>query len=72
MSGYYGFTLVVRVFARPSVLGPYFRFQLMTGVNVSGFSPNLVCALILWSSGFVLLIGKFSQILVRAICPQYV
>ena len=31
--------------------------------NISGFSPNLVCALILWRSGLGLLMGKFRQIL---------
>ena len=30
---------------------------------MSGFSPNLVCALILWRSGLGLLMGKFLQIL---------
>ena len=30
-----------------------------------GFSPNLVCALILWRSGLGLLIGKFRQILME-------
>ena len=29
---------------------------------MNGFSPNLVCALILWSSGLGLLMGKFHQI----------
>ena len=28
----------------------------------NGFSPNLVCALILWRSGLGLLMGKFRQI----------
>ena len=41
---YYGFTLDVRVSVRPSV---------------NGFSPNLVCALILCRSGLGLLMGKF-------------
>ena len=30
---------------------------------MNGFSPNLVCALILWRSGFGLLMGNFRQIL---------
>ena len=42
---------------RPSV----FRFQMMR--NINGFSPNLVCALILWKSGLGLLMGKFRQFL---------
>ena len=46
-------------FVRPSV----FRFRMITWVNMNGFSPNLVCALILWKSGFGLLMGKFRQIL---------
>ena len=29
----------------------YFRFRAITWVNVIGFSPNLVCALMLWRSG---------------------
>ena len=32
-------------------------------VNINGFSPNLVYALILWRSGLGLLMGKFHQIL---------
>ena len=45
---------------RPSV----FRFQMITigQVNINGFSPNLVCALILWRSGLGSLIGKFHQV----------
>ena len=31
-------------------------------VNINGFSPNTVCALILWRSGLELLMGKFHQI----------
>ena len=44
---------------RPSV----FHFQMITSKQQTGFSPNLVCALILWTSGLGLLIGKFHQIL---------
>ena len=46
---------------RPSI----FRFQMITLVNINGFSPNLVCALILilWRSGLGLLMGKFHQYL---------
>ena len=40
---------------------PYFRFRMITWVNINGFSPNLVCALILWRSGFGLLMGKVCQ-----------
>ena len=53
---YYGFTLDGRVSVRPSVsrtsIRPaIFRFRMITWVNINGFSPNLVCALILWRSG---------------------
>ena len=41
---------------------PYFRFRMITRVNVNGFSPNLVCALILWRSGLGLLMGRVRQI----------
>ena len=42
---------------------PYFRFHTITWVNINGFSPNLVCALILWRSGLGMLMGKFPQFL---------
>ena len=29
---------------------------------MNGFSPNLVCAVILWRSGLGLLMGKFRQV----------
>ena len=32
-------------------------------VNVNGFSPNVVCALIFWRSAFRLLISEFRQLL---------
>ena len=38
---------------------PYFHFWMKTLVNVSRFSPNLVCALILLRSALGFLIGKF-------------
>ena len=61
VAGYYGFTLDVRVsvcqsYGRPSV----FRFRMIT-LNINGFSPNLVCALILWRSGLGLLIPRSRQ-----------
>ena len=40
-----------------------FCFRMITSVNVNGFSPNLVSALILWRSGMGLLLGKFRQFL---------
>ena len=36
---------------------------MITRVNINGFSPNFVCALILWRSGLGLLMGKFRQFL---------
>ena len=47
---------VSQSYVRPSV----FRFRMITWVNINGFLPNLVCALILWRSGLEL--GKFRQI----------
>ena len=44
---------------RPSV----FSLPTITWVNVNGFSPNSVCALILWISGLGLLMCKFYQFL---------
>ena len=66
--GYYGFTLVVhesvgRSVIRPSIRPSVFRFRMITSVNITGFSQNLVCALILWRSGLGLLMGKFGQFL---------
>ena len=48
---------------RMSVRLSVFCFRMITRVNINGFSPNLVCALILWRSGLGLLMGKFRQIL---------
>ena len=58
MAGYCGFTSDVHVSIRPSVI----RFWMITRVNINGFLPNLVFALILWISGWELLMGKFCQI----------
>ena len=42
----------------------YYMKNLMTTlVNINRFSPNLICALILWRSGLGLLMGKFCQFL---------
>ena len=43
---------------------------MITWVNINGFSPNLVCASILCSSGLGLLMGKFRQILSELSAPD--
>ena len=50
MAGYYGFTLDVRVSVRLSICRLSVRFSFPDD-NLSWFSPNLVCALILWRPG---------------------
>ena len=57
VAGYYDFTLDISMSVRL-----YFCFRMITWVNIDGFSPNLVCALILWRSGLELLMCKFCQI----------
>ena len=69
--GYYGFTLDVRVSARPSVR-PSTLIQYLsrwsTWVN-TGFSPNLPCGLILWRSGLGWLMSKcLAQMLKVSYC----
>ena len=54
VAGYYCFTLDVHVSVRLSIGPSYvslsvYRFR-MIWVNINGFSPNLVCALMLWRS----------------------
>ena len=44
---------------------PDLCFHMITSIKISGFSPNLVCALILWRSGLGLLIGKFLQFFIE-------
>ena len=69
MAGYYGFTLDVHVSVRPSVVRPsVFRFKMITWVNINGFSPKSVCALILWRFDFGLLMGKFCLIFTELSC----
>ena len=63
VAGYYGFILAVHVF-----LWQYFHFRMITWININGFSPNLVCALILWRSGLGLLIGEFRQFFTLSAC----
>ena len=50
---------------------PYFCFRMITWVNMNWFSPNLVCAAILWRSCLGLLMIKFCQFL-TVICPPNV
>ena len=61
----YGITLAVcvclSVFCMSIRL--YFCLQMITLINVNGFSPSLVCALILWKSALELLMGKIYQFL---------
>ena len=40
-----------------------YSFWMITWVKINGFSPNLVCAWILWGFGLGLLMGKFCQFL---------
>ena len=49
----------------------FFCFQMITWVNINGFSQNLVCALILWRSGLGLLMGKFSSNFYGVICLRH-
>ena len=69
VAGYYGFTLVVRESIRLSVVCPSvcFSFWMITWVNINGFSPNLVCALILW---FWIANGQISSNFYGVICPR--
>ena len=61
MVGYYSFALDVCTSVPLSSVSPYFRFPIIPWVSINGFSPNLVCALILWRSGLGLLMAKFRQ-----------
>ena len=46
---------------------PVFTFRTITWVNLNGFSPNLICAFMLWSSalGFLIVMGKFRPFLIE-------
>ena len=52
-----------------SVFPSVFRFRMITWVNINVFSPNLVCALILWRSDLGLLMANFVQFL-RSYLPE--
>ena len=60
---YYGITLALCVSICLLYIRPYFCFQMITWVNVSGLSQNLVYVLKLWRSGLRLLMGKFHKFL---------
>ena len=63
VAGYCGFTLDFHVSVHLSIR-PSFRISFPDNLSKhNGFSPNLVCALILWKSGLGLLMGKFCQVL---------
>ena len=51
----------------------YFRFNTIAWVDLNGFSPNLISALILWRSDFGLLFanGQMSWIFDRVVCLQH-
>ena len=66
MVGYYGFMLDVCVSVPQWCIRPYGCLYFVSDNNLSninGFSPNLVCVLILWRSCLRLLMGKFLKIL---------
>ena len=70
--GFYGVTFVIRVSVHLGLLYicPYFHFQTITWVNINGFSPNLVCALILSRSGLGCLWVNFYQFLTVICLPH--
>ena len=50
----------------------FFCIWTITWVHTNGFSSNLVCALILWRSGFLIAKDKFCQFFyLPAICPNF-
>ena len=62
-------SVVYRVICPSHNNSPYFRFRMITLVNVNGFSPNFVCALIFLGSGLRMLTGNFRHFF-TVICPQ--
>ena len=62
--------LCVRPSVHPSVRLSVFCFRMITWVNINWFSPNLVCALILWRIGLGLLMGNFRHNL-TVICSRH-
>ena len=49
----------------------YFHFWTITLLNINRFSPNLVCALILWTSALGLLMVEF-RLFLTEFCPQHI
>ena len=62
---------ILSIFDRVPAIHPYIHFLMKTWGNVHGFSPILVCALILWRSALGLMMGNFCQYL-TVICPWHV
>ena len=46
-----------------SARNTFLSFRTISWLNLNGFSPNLICALILWNPGLGSLMGKFRQFL---------
>ena len=63
--GYYVFTLDICVSVRQSG-----SVCILFWININGFSPNLICVLILWRSALGLLMGKFWSNFDGVICPR--
>ena len=68
VAGYYGITLGVRLSVCPSVCHTSIHLPIFLFPNDNSkcqwiFTKLGVCELILWRSGFGLLMGKFSQFL---------
>ena len=72
VAGYYGFTLVVRVYLHLSVVHLYFRFQMITSVNVNGFFSKLGMCIDIMEIWFGIANGQISSIFDGVICPRHV
>ena len=55
----------------PSSMHPYFHYQMITWVDISGFSPNVVYALILWTC-FGIVNGQISSSFDKSYLPTSV
>ena len=54
---------ILSIFDRVTYNMSIYSFWIIILENINGFSPNLICAMILWRSEFELLTGKFHQFL---------